>query len=530
MSVPAAVRSSEPEVEAGVPGHPWRACAALTRVEAVRLLRHPAVLVGILAYLVPWFYSWTTQGERGHFPVLQDADRGTQIRLLPLALATLLAANLAVLRPSRDGAEALFDVLVLPARHRAAAMLAALVPAGLVAAVLVAARMVALETQSGAAGRPNAFELACGPSMVVLLGAVGVLLGYLVRSAAAAPLGLVALVVMILAAMLPGRLADSSARWLLPLASEMEGSPPLPVNLLGRPAGWHLVYLAGLLVLLVVAVMAANQVRGVALGGVTVAGLVLTLVAGTLQVRPLSDGLVAARVAATESPASQQTCEHRDQVTYCAFPDFTPQIAGWEEVVHGILRRTPPAAAKRQWVVRQRVQAAGGVAAGGGVGQPPPLAQWQEDDLRHGTPNPIPVATSWNEGESVIEFAGRFAYQVMAGTPLPADGYNLCEARGALMIWLAGQATPRSRTALHGLVAGSSGGVSITAAGFGSGVYVSDRPLALGLRMLAQPVDEMADRVRRSWPELTAPGTSFDRVGSLLGVDVPPAEQDGICP
>ncbi|MCK9875467.1 hypothetical protein MXD59_06700 [Frankia sp. Ag45/Mut15] len=529
MSAPTTTRVPLPDAMDVGRVRSWRATIALSRVETARLIRHPAVLVGLLAYLLPWLYSAMTRGEAGRFPVLQDSDRGTQIRLLPLALATLLAANMAMLRPAQSGADAQLEVLVLSARHRAAALLAALVPVGLIAAALVGARMTDLAVQSGASGHPNPFELAGGPLMVVLLGVVGVLLGSLTRSAAAAPLAMVTLAVAVLAAMLPGRLAQSSARWLLPLASRREGAPPLPISLLGRPAGWHLAYLTGLIVVLAVATLAVNKMRTSLLGVVSAAGVVLILIAGVLQLRSPSGELAAARDAATYQPAAQQICEHRGQLTYCSFPDFRPQIAGWDNVLQGILRRLPPAVADQPWTVRQRVQAAGNTEAGAGMGQPVPLAQWQNDDNRHGTPASVPVATSWNDNATVIDLAGQFAYRAVTGRAAPADGLQICEARGALVIWLAGQASPRSRKGLDSLISGSSGGVAMTAAGFGSGYYVADRVVAFGLRMLSQPADTISARVRSTWPELTTPGTSFERAGELLGITPPPTEQDGIC-
>ncbi len=533
MSTPAAVHTPSPDTDIATAARPapGRACLALARVEAVRLARHPAVLAGIAAYLIPWGYSWANGGTAGRFPVLQDSDRGTQIRLLPLALATLLAANLATLRPVQNGTQALLDVLVLPPRHRAAAMLAALVPTGLIAVALVGARMAVLAAQPGASGSSNAFELACGPVMVLLFGALGVLLGGVLQSPAVAPLASVVLAVLVLASLLPGRLADSSAQWLLPLASRPDGSPPLPAGLLGRPAGWHLAYLVGLAALLVSAVLTVSRGRGAALGSAAAGGLALTVAAGVLQLRSPSNDLMMARSEATYQPASRQTCEHRGTLTYCAFPTFTPQIAGWDGVVHGILRRTPPEVMKQPWTIRQRVWAISG-RSGGGLAPEVPAAQWRADDLRHGTPDAVPVATNWNDDDSVLGLAGQLAYRVVLGANVtaPTGATVVCQARGALMIWLAGQATARGRHGLDSRVSGSTGGVTIPTGGFDSGYDIPTRALTLGLRMLAQPADVIADRVLRSWPELTAAGTSFERVGALLGVEVPPADQDGVCP
>ena len=61
-------------------------------------------------------------------PVLHYADIATQFPLAPLAGAALLATNLAVLRPHRDGAVDLYDATRLSLARRTLAHLLSVLP------------------------------------------------------------------------------------------------------------------------------------------------------------------------------------------------------------------------------------------------------------------------------------------------------------------------------------------------------------------------------------------------------------------
>src|SRR5690606_40693089 len=83
-----------------------------------------------------------------------------------------------------------------------------------------------------------------GPLCVLLLGSLGALLARLVRSALAAPLFIVLCLFFGMFASISTD-EDSATRWLMPLVAE-GGSHTLPSGLIGRPAAWHALYLAGL--------------------------------------------------------------------------------------------------------------------------------------------------------------------------------------------------------------------------------------------------------------------------------------------
>src|SRR5262245_37508120 len=104
----------------------WRATLALARVEGLRLPRHPLVLVAAALLVWPWAAGLRHRDDT--YPVLHHADIGTQQALLLLAAAVLIAANLAVLRAHRHGAEPLYGTLALPAWRRTLAHLLSLLP------------------------------------------------------------------------------------------------------------------------------------------------------------------------------------------------------------------------------------------------------------------------------------------------------------------------------------------------------------------------------------------------------------------
>ncbi|MEV6632498.1 hypothetical protein AB0M54_17295 [Actinoplanes sp. NPDC051470] len=523
------------ETRAGVrPGDPRRAMVALAKAEAVRLLRHPVTIAGILLFVGTQLYGWLSAGS-DHYPVLQYEDWSKQFTaLLTLGGAALVAVNLAALRAHRHGTTAVFDTLVLPAPWRAGAFLLSVLPYSAVVAVLTGGRIGLLAAVPGAAGRPNPFELALYPAAVLLLGAVGVLLARWLRAAIVAPLLLMGLTAVTFAGALPSTPGATWLRWLLPVALE-EPPMPLPVDLMARPAGRHLVYVLGLVALVAVAVLAVTGARGRRLTAAGAAGLSVAVLAGSAQFLPMSDAVRAARSTAAERPAEVQTCRRIDQVTYCAFDGFSSWIGGWDGVVRGVLRGAPDDRARQPLVVRQRMSTvdlyADGESSRSAEQAAAAAAAWRRVDARAGTPDAVTVGTRWGDGRSAITFAGLVAYQVVVGRGGP-DGSQLCGARGVLVAWLAGQATPTAAAGLHEADATSWGALPFGDPQFPIGLSVPDREAAVALALLNRPAADVAQVVRRSWAELAAAKTSAERAGELFGVPVaplPPEEERTVC-
>jgi hypothetical protein len=502
-----------------------RAVFALAKVESIRLLRHPVTVVAVLFLIGIWVSEWLTN-EANHFPVLQDVDRDTQLGImLLLGGAAVIAGNLAVLRGHRHGTTALSDVLVLPYPMRTAAHLLAVLPLAVLAALLAAARIAVLAA-APAAGRANPYELATGPAVVLLFGAVGVLLGRLTRSAIVAPLALLGLLAMLV--VLPLLTRDGPARWFQPVVPESEPVfvLPAPANLMARPAGPHLAYLVGLAVLVAVAALARSGARIVRLALVAVVALALTVAGGVGQLAGPSQSVRQARLIAMQRPAGQQTCQRLGRVTYCAFPDFVSWIPSWDAEVRGVLRRVPTAIAQRPLAVRQRI-----VLLNDNGAIPSPTEQWRADDTAAGTPNAVSIGTRWGDSRSASQLAALVAYRLIVGSGPTADS-TACGARGVLVGWLAGQASAHASIGLRKLAADQNGGggggggdkVFIEGIPGSGGILIPDRELAFALALLDRPADEIGARVRQSWDELTATGTTVDRAAEILGQPVPPAQ------
>lgn len=506
------------------PGRAMVAMVALARFEAVRLVRHPVSIVATVLFLAPWLYGWATGGAN-RYPVLQDDDRLMQVAVLVvLGGAALIVANLAVLRGHRHGTAAQEDVLVLPASWRTGALLLALLPFGLGAAALVAVRIGVSAALPGAAGRPNPFELASGPVAAVLLGAFGIVLGRIGRSTIIAPLVLLAVGTVTFAVALPVTPGAKWLRWALPVAFDGD-SVTLPVDLMSRPAARHLGYLLAATVAVAGVALLLSGARGRRILGVVAGALAVAVGVGGTQFIPPAAAATEARIVATDRPAAQQKCTRIEQVTYCAFVDFTPWIGGWDAVVRGVLRRVPPEEAGKPLAVRQRVFAYGRP-EGGAVSvtseeQDARAEAWRRSDLAAGTPNAVTVGLQWGDGRSEVAFAGLVAYEVLARRGAGAHG-SVCGSRAVLLAWLAGQATPQTAAGLREVDASSWGGVPFNEPAFGSGVDVSDRELAVALALLARPAAEVERVVRAAWAELSAPDTPTERVGELFGVPVPP--------
>jgi hypothetical protein len=492
-----------------------RATLALARVESRRLVRHPITLAAVLFLAAIWVSGWFTN-QANQYPVLQDADRDTQLgMMLLLGGAALVAGNLAVLRPHRDRTTALSEVLVLPVRPRTAAHLLAVLPLGLLAVALTAAR-VALLALAPAAGHPNPYELVTGPVLVLLFGAIGVLVGRLTRSAVVAPLVLLGILALLV--VLPLLSGGGTARWFQPAVGEGEGvfALPAPVDLMARPAGAHLAYLAGLAVFVAAVALARGAARSVRVVAVAAVALAVAAAGGAAQVAPPGEPVLRARTVAMRHPAQMQTCRRLDQVTYCAFPDFTRWIPAWDTQVRGVLRRVP-AAARRPLTVRQRI-----VVMGKDNGIPDLSGDWRADDLAAGTPGAVSVGTRWGDSRSAAALAGLVGYRLVTGGQ-PGGGVTVCGAAGVLVGWLAGQASTASRTGLRLLAEQDGQMVYLRPAGPGTGITLPGPSLALAMTLLDRPADQVAAQVLRSWTELTAPRTSVERAAQIFGVPAPAA-------
>ncbi|KOW00095.1 ABC transporter [Streptomyces sp. NRRL B-1140] len=480
------------------PGGAWRAVFALAVFESRRLLTRVPVLLAFAVYV-----GWTVwRGGRawGDYPALQDADRATQGAPMLIGLAVLLSVNFAALRSRRHDTERHLAVLVLPRWRRTAAHALSVVAVALLTAVCVAGQFGREALRPGAIGHGSVAELLVGPLTVLLCGLFGLLLAGLVRSALAGPL----LVVLFLFFFVFLSGLNDGARWLLPAVEEASANT-LPSDLMGRPAAWHALYLAGLgLCLGLLAVLLAGARKPAVFAGVAGA-LAMTLVGGVAQSAGDSPELVKARERATVHPEQVQTCARRDGSTYCAFPEWGPRVADWAGVVDRVRSLAGGSAHEQDLVVRQRIEARYGLSSDSAL---TPLER----------PHEVTVGTAWG-GNRVPEFSAAVAGVLIAGGEKAAS--SICDGRMVPLMWLAvgWESEPLDalrRVRLDDSVTGSAYVLQPT-----DGLYMTEAQTEVLRALLDLPRGEAEARVKDHWGELTAPKVTTARAAGLLGLPAP---------
>ena len=270
MSVAVATTAQSVSMDAGPR---LRSVLALTRVEARRLITHPAILVP------PALIVLTGIRGPGAFKFLFLVGIG----YFAIGIGTLVAASLCATRSRRDRTEELYASLPLRAADRTAAHLlsvaaplaAALVIAGVLAAVTRpwagASARLDIEPRTIMYGLPDFIQ---APLMVGFLGVAGVVLARWFITPVAVPVVFAGIFAM---NSLVG-LASGALRWLNPAADYSTAGPGS-----ASVIPWHLVYLGGLILLLAVGALARRPLaRGLQLYGA--AALALAALGGVMQV------------------------------------------------------------------------------------------------------------------------------------------------------------------------------------------------------------------------------------------------------
>ncbi|MFF5159046.1 ABC transporter permease [Streptomyces sp. NPDC000348] len=499
---PAAVTTSGPRAS-------WAAVFVLARFETRRLLLRTPVLVAFAVYL--GWTVWRTRTSWDGFPALQDADRATQSPPLLVGLAVLLCANRAVLRSRRHDTDRYLAVLVVQPWRRTAAHLLSVAAVALLTGVCVAGQFTWEALKPGAVGHGSPGELLVGPLCVLLFGAAGVLLARLVPSAFAAPLLIVLCLFFALFAPMASD-EDGATRWLLPVIEE-NGPHPLPSELLGRPAAWHALYLAGLaLSVALTAVLLSGAGRLRSLRAACAGAALLTLVGAVAQSQGVSRETAEARTRYSVTPEKAQRCAERDATTYCAFPEWGARTDDWAEVLDGVRSLAGGTAQDRPLVVRQRIEARYGLDGDAAI-EP------------SGRPDEVTVGTAWG-GNRVPEFAAAAAGVLVTGSEERLG--TMCDGRTVTVMWLALAGRPDPMSDLRR--------VRLDDSDVGSAVVLSrTNPLSMTAahtevvrELLHRPKDGTAAKVKAHWAELTAPEVTTDRVARLLGLEAPEAKDE--CP
>ena len=312
-----------------------RTVLGLARVEASLLVRSPLVLAGVLAGgAVVWAISGTAE------PLWWNAAWRIGFGQLILAMAVLVAAQLAAGRSRRDGLADLYASFPATAGTRTVAHLAGLAGAAPASLLLTGAAAAVVQVR-GAIGAPSITVLAGGLLLVIAAGAAGIAIGTRFPHPLAGVLG--ALVLLLSSG--TSHLGSGGGIWLLPWEWTQDELGSLPGPLAGYPpAGAHVLELAGLAVLAGIVALTVTAGRARARAGLATAGILavaVTCLAGALQLRPIPTAELNHLVGEAADPASVQHCTTASHVRYCLYPGFGRDLASVEAPVNGVLAHLP---------------------------------------------------------------------------------------------------------------------------------------------------------------------------------------------
>ena len=422
-----------------------RVVLGLARAEGSLLLRSLLILGGVVGgCAVVWAFNHSTT------PMWWDAVWEIGSGQVIVAIAVLVAAQLAAGRPRRNAMQDLYASFPASATARTAGHLTALA-AALPASLLLIGMTIVLEFR-GAVGTPSAAALTGGVLLVIAGGAVGVAIG--IRFAH--PLAGVLAALCLLILWTQAQRSSGGVVWLFPWA-QVDGLHVLPGPLAGYPpAAAHAAELAGLAALAGVIAIALTVKHGRALIGLAAASVLAVAViwaAGAVQLQPIPSADLNRLVNEAADPAAAQHCTTARQVRYCLYPGFDPQLPALEGPVEGVLAHLPALPAQ-PLTIRQLVS----LSLDDTTlthGQPAQrLAAWASELARQPGNAAAPTAIyftvgSWPGGAQAAE--GRFALALgtadwAVGLPATAGSQNgpgpeLCvpvdQAREAIAIWLA---------------------------------------------------------------------------------------------
>jgi hypothetical protein len=474
---------------------------ALARAEGSRLLRHPIVLAS-MPFCVGTFLLLTWNQA----PVLSRDDILIGLALCPLAGAVFLAAHLGATRSFRHGTDELYEgTVTTPAQRTAGHLLSVLWTIGLSVLLVVAGLLYLVALH--AVARPDPLELLTGPSFVILAGVLGVALARWWRAALAGPVGVVALaaIEIFLAWQTQAGRSENNpnpVRWLAPwVPISVSGAPPR--ELVIRPTGWHLVFIASLAFVAGSVALLRAGVRPSRVA-VTAGALALAVVAASAQVRAPTPAQRKQLAQVLVHPERYQVCQTRMGVRYCAYRSYAGWIDRWATAVTPVISRVPADARPTGVEILQTMSVYGsdvdekeleGTRAAFQFGYNPttddlgaaitPTNQWGrgtyegQDELAIdlivaaqavGLPRrPQDIRLTAAEARNILSTYDP-ADRKEAGKQIHAGGpWDYCrsagQARAVVALWLAAQATSRTEAAFRAVLARDPYGITVVGTG-----------------------------------------------------------------
>jgi hypothetical protein len=458
----------------------------------------------------------------GSAPVLQRDSIFVAKALLPLAFFALIESHLASTRDERTGAAGMLSVLPTPEGLRRWARATAGTVEVLLGGLAAVAMLAWLATREAATGRPNVAEIAAGVLLIALASLAGHGLARIGRSPAVPAVAVAG--ISLLTVMLAGD-GRSRAAWWGPFVDFATRNDA--VELAHRPAGAHLLYLAGLAALAVAALSGA--VRRAVLP--VVIGCCLVVGAGLAQQRP-ARALVQRRAMAwaTSAPATQ-VCRNSRAVTACVFRGYEGWLGAVMDTGNAVLSRLPQAVEPVR--IQQRLERlpqgtyppAVALAASERLSAavPADVLSFGMSGLTDGTKTELRLALGAHAVGLPLRGDLPDSPQLVPGGPRPSPHYCDAsdEARSVTAMWLALGSDEAARHHLRALV------------DIGSGSEQANRsyPILIGGAVvsradaaLALSLDESSGRsLLDHWQAVMSPSMTRAELAAVLDVPVPEA-------
>ena len=515
-----------------VEGTEWAVARPLARADARRFVRHPAFIIGVaITPLMLWAALGTETSWR-------SISTGIALACVPLGWATIIGAHLLGTQARRSGADEVLAASPAPQPVRTSGLLLAGAVPAVASAVLVAGWVLLLPgVREGLNGAARPLEIGAGVLIVAGSVAVGVAVARFWSFAGAGVLAAVVTVV------LQARFLDVTTwpwdrqqsdplRFLAFLAEPTSvGHEALEV----RPAGWHLLYLAGLVGMMAVVALARDGLRPRVLGALG-ACLAVVAVAGVMQVQPPSDRQVEAMVDFLTNPIAHQRCVEDGNARYCAYPRNEHRLDDWQQRTEAVLALLPDEVARRRRDLVDRVPTL--------TGSPDCSPQPFFEGLPAEVVDAVTAATVWPRDGGVHPGTSRFpcggrqtaefftAVQVGAWAvglpPSPHGRDERCaahgQARAVLALWLGAAASPDGRLRLEQVLDERDEGTpTLTFADWDEppmwGVEFATVDAELAHAVAGLPVDRVRAVVTREWDTLTDRDTPAATFARLLGLD-----------
>ncbi len=289
----------------------------------------------------------------------------------------------------------------------------------------------------------------------------------------------------------------------------------IPQELAFRPSGLHLGYLAALTV---VAGGVASIGRRTLPWALATLGVVTAVALGAAQLGPIDEERRLQALGAMVGGEAELTCESQNSIRFCAMPGYEAWIDDWAAALQPLLEVAPPELAAGI-EVRQYPVDRGSMQLWNSGGSAWWWVQHASEDFA--SREVVPVGHEWGRW-SVSDLRSAAAAEAMGcGGEAEANVWCEGESQNLITVWLL-----RDDPTYRGYF-----DVDATDIEYDATESDDDVPVSSCIVWELWNLPDGADRIRDNWAVLTAPDTTYEEAGAILGVDVPAGyDADGILP